>query len=79
MPRSNGATHIHVSIITNEKSRLAIEKDLIQQWKPVCNTQFGLIAEEVAEANSDRVVRDETGEICPCATMQSPRCCSASF
>jgi hypothetical protein len=59
----NGATHIHVSIIANQKSRLAIEKDLIQQWKPVCNTQFGLIAEEVAEVNPDRVVRDETGEI----------------
>jgi len=59
----NGATHIHVSIVTGEKSRLAIEKDLIQQWKPVCNTQFGLIAEEVAEVNPDRVVRDETGEI----------------
>ncbi|MFZ0917728.1 MAG: hypothetical protein WAN04_12595 [Candidatus Udaeobacter sp.] len=55
----NGATHIHVSIITPEKSRLAIEKDLIEQWKPVCNTQFGLIAEEVAEANPDVVVRDE--------------------
>ena len=59
----NGATHIHVSIITDEKSRLAIEKDLIQQWKPVCNTQFGLIAEGVAEANPDLVVRDEKGEI----------------
>jgi hypothetical protein len=60
----NGATHIHVSIVTDEKSRLAIEKDLIQQWKPVCNTQFGLIAEEVAEANPDLLVRDEKGEIC---------------
>jgi hypothetical protein len=59
----NGGTHVHVSIITNEKSRRAIEKDLIQQWKPVCNTQFGLITEEVAEANPDLVVRDETGEI----------------
>ena len=28
--------------VTNEKSRLTIEKDLIEQWKPVCNTQFGL-------------------------------------
>jgi hypothetical protein len=55
----NGATHIHVSIITPEKSRLAIEKDLIEQWKPVCNTQFGLIAEQVAGANPDVVVRDE--------------------
>jgi uncharacterized coiled-coil protein SlyX len=36
----NGATHIHVSIIADEKSRLAIEKDLIQQWKPVCKTQL---------------------------------------
>ncbi len=59
----NGATHIHVSIVANEKSRLAIEKDLIQQWKPVCNTQFGLIAEEVAEANPDLVVCDEKDEI----------------
>jgi hypothetical protein len=59
----NGATHIHVSIITPEKSRLAIEKDLIEQWKPVCNTQFGLIAEEVAEANPNVVVRDEKGEV----------------
>jgi hypothetical protein len=59
----NGATHIHVSIITPEKSRLAIEKDLIEQWKPVCNTQFGLIAEEVAEANRNVVVRDEKGEV----------------
>jgi uncharacterized coiled-coil protein SlyX len=59
----NGATHIHVSIITNEKSRFTIEKDLIEQWKPVCNAQFGLIAEEVAEANPDVVVRDEKGEV----------------
>lgn len=59
----NGATHIHVSIITNEKSRLAIEKDLIQQWKPVGNTQFGVIAEEVAEANPDLTVSDETSEV----------------
>jgi hypothetical protein len=36
---------------------------LIEQWKPVCNTQFGLIAEEVAEANPDVVVRDEKGEV----------------
>ena len=59
----NGATHIHVSIITDEKSRFTLEKDLIEQWKPVCNTQFGLIAEEVAEANPDVVVRDEKGEV----------------
>jgi hypothetical protein len=59
----NGATHIHVSIITSEKSRLATEKDLIEQWKPVCNTQFGMIAEQVAEANPDVVVRDEKGEV----------------
>lgn len=59
----NGATHIHVSIITNEKSRFTIEKDLIEQWKPVCNTQFGLIAEEVAEANPNVVVRDEKSEV----------------
>jgi predicted GIY-YIG superfamily endonuclease len=59
----NGATHVHVSIVTDEKSRLAIEKDLIQQWKPVCNTQFELIAEEVAEANPDLVVRAEKGDI----------------
>ena len=69
----NGATHIHVSIITNEKSRLAIENDLIQQWKPVCNTQFGLIAEEVAEANPERVVRDDKGEIynVPCDSVNA--------
>ena len=59
----NGATHIHVSTVTNEKSRLTIEKDLIEQWKPVCNTQFELIAEEVAQANPDVVVRDEKGEV----------------
>ena len=59
----NGATHIHVSIITDEKSRFTIEKDLIEQWKPVCNTQFELIAEEVVEANPDIVVRDEKGEV----------------
>jgi hypothetical protein len=59
----NGATHIHVSIITSEKSRLAITNDLIEQWKPICNTQFELIAEEVAQANPDVVVRDEKGEV----------------
>ena len=59
----NGATHIHVSIIAKEKSRLATEKSLIEQWNPVCNRQFGLIAEEVAEANPDVVVRDKSGEI----------------
>ena len=47
----------------NEKSCLTIEKDLIEQWKPVCNTQFELIAEEVAQANPDVVVRDEKGEV----------------
>jgi hypothetical protein len=59
----NGATHIHVSIVTGEKSRLAIEKDLIQQWKPVCNAQCGLILEGVAEANPDLAVRDQKSEI----------------
>lgn len=59
----NGATHIHVSIVTGEKSRLAIEKDLIQQWKPVCNTQCGLILEGVAEANPNLAVRDQKSEI----------------
>jgi hypothetical protein len=59
----NGATHIHVSIITPEKSRLAIEKDLIEQWKPVCNTRLGLIAEEVVEANPGVVVGDVKGEV----------------
>jgi hypothetical protein len=58
----NGATHIHVSIITGEKSRLAIEKDLIEQWKPICNTQFGPTPEEVPEANLNRAVPDEKGE-----------------
>ena len=60
----SGQSEIHVSIITDEKSRLATEKDLIEQWKPVCNTQFGLISEEVAEANPDLVVRDGKGEVC---------------
>ena len=59
----NAATHIHVSIITNEKSRFTLEKDLIEQWKPVCNTQFGLIAEEVAEVNPSVVVRGKKGEV----------------
>ena len=59
----NGATHIHVSIISGEKSRLTIEKDLIEQWKPIGNTQFGLTPEEVPEANPNRAVRDEKGEI----------------
>ena len=59
----NGATHVHVSIIADEKSRFTLEKDLIEQWKPVCNTQFELIAEEVAEANPDLAVRDEKGEV----------------
>jgi hypothetical protein len=59
----NGATHIHVSIIPDEKSRFTFEKDLIERWKPVCNTQFGLIAEEVAEANPDVAVSDEKGEV----------------
>jgi excinuclease UvrABC nuclease subunit len=36
----NGATHIHVSIFTDEARRLAAEKDLIQQWEPPCNTQY---------------------------------------
>ncbi len=57
----NGATHIHVSIITDEKSRSTLEKDLIEQWKPVCNTQFGLIS-EVAEANPEVVVPEKKGE-----------------
>ena len=59
----NGATHIHVSIITDEKSRFTLEKDLIEQWKPVCNSQFGLMAEDVAEANPRMVAHDEKGEI----------------
>ena len=36
---------------------------MIEQWKPVCNTQFGLIAEEVADANPEAVVRDEKSEV----------------
>ena len=59
----NGATHIHVSIITDKKSRFTIEKDLIEQWKPVCNSQFGLIAQEAALTNPNVVVRDEKGEV----------------
>jgi excinuclease UvrABC nuclease subunit len=34
----NNATHIHVRIVTDETSRLAIEKDLIERWEPPCNT-----------------------------------------
>jgi hypothetical protein len=59
----NGATHIHVSIITEEKARFTLEKDLIEQWKPICNTQFGLIAEEVAKAHSNVAVRVGKGDI----------------
>lgn len=65
----HGATHVHVSIIAKEKSRLAIEKDLIQEWNPVCNMQhlsaprFGLTVEEVADVNPDFVVRGRNGEI----------------
>ena len=44
-------------------SRFTLEKDLIEQWKPVCNTLFGLSVEEVAEANPDVVARDEKGEV----------------
>ena len=62
MRRSEGATHIHIGTVTNEKSSLTLEKDLIEQSKPVCNTQFERIAEEVAQANPDVVVRDEKGE-----------------
>ncbi len=58
----NGATHIHVSIITDERSRLAIEKDLIQQWKPVGN-RHGVVAGEVVEASPDLPVRDEKREV----------------
>ena len=59
----NGATHIHVSIIAEENLVWQSRRDLIEQWKPVGNRQFGLIAEEVAEANPDVVVRDEKGEV----------------
>src|SRR5579864_1443611 len=34
----NGATHIHVRIVTDENLRLQQEEDLIRQWKPACNT-----------------------------------------
>ena len=46
---------------------------MIQQWKPVCNTQFGLIAGQVAEANPERVVRDEKGAIynVPCDSVNA--------
>ena len=54
----NGAAYIHVSIITDEKSRLTLEKDLLEQWKPVCNTQFGVLA----EANPNVVVRGKKGK-----------------
>ncbi len=36
----NSATHIHIRIVTDQKSRLAIEKDLIEKWKPACNKQY---------------------------------------
>ena len=74
----NGAIGMHVSIITDEKSRFTLEKDLIEQWKPVCNAQFGLVAEEVAEANPGVVVRDEKGEATPEATRRRTRHCLAS-
>jgi hypothetical protein len=60
----NGATHIHVSIITDEKSRSTLVKDLTEQWKPVCNTECALISEERAESNPDAVVSDNKGETC---------------
>jgi hypothetical protein len=68
----NGVTHIHVSIITDDNSRLTIQKDLIEHWKPVCNRQFGLIAEEVAEVNCDRM-RDDKSEIynVPCDVLNA--------
>jgi hypothetical protein len=59
----NDATHIHVSIITDEKSRSTLEKDLIEQWKPVCNSQYKVIAEELADAHTDVTVRGEKGEV----------------
>ncbi|WP_324034652.1 hypothetical protein [Aeromonas caviae] len=37
--KSNGATHIHAHTSGNEATRLAEEKDLIVNWKPVCNEQ----------------------------------------
>jgi hypothetical protein len=59
----HGATNIHVSIVTSEKSRVAIAKDLIEQWKPLCNRQSGLSPEEVPETNPKQMVRDQKGEI----------------
>ena len=35
-----GAGHIHVGIVKDEQTRLAIEKDLILQWQPNCNTHY---------------------------------------
>ena len=41
-------------------------------------TQYGLIAEEVAEVDPDLVVRDRMVKSRPCATSRSARCCSTS-
>lgn len=35
----NGATHIHAHLNPVEANRLVEEKDLIENFKPVCNTQ----------------------------------------
>ena len=40
-------------------------------------TQYGLVAEDVAQVNPDLVVQ-RNGEIRPCATSRSTRCCSTS-
>ncbi len=37
--KRNGATHIHAHLNAQEVNRLAEEKDLIENFKPVCNTQ----------------------------------------
>jgi len=65
----NGATHIHVSIVAEEKSRLRIEKSLIEQWKPACNElctktrEFDLVARELADSDPNFEVHERNGGI----------------
>ena len=35
--KSNGATHIHAHVNSAKAARLAEERDLIDNWNPVCN------------------------------------------
>jgi hypothetical protein len=51
---------------------LTIQNDLIEHWKPVCNTQFGLIAQEVTDASGNGM-RDDKTEIynVPCDVVNA--------